>query len=148
VKAESKSPDNAKTMVQRVLARIRLELESRQTALHAPRETFINPGEVVTPTLPEAQISGKVRAAGAALVLGIAGGLTGAYGAESFLARRRRRADGDDAADSDDAPTMTMPARPSSRRGSRIHPPRRSPARTRARRLPGTSRRPLPGRRS
>jgi hypothetical protein len=114
VQAESQSPQSAKDMVQNVLDRIRDELKTRQTNLHAPAETFINLGEVVTPTVPETKIGGKVRSAGAALALGIAGGLTGAYGTESYLTRRRRKTDAGRRDGGSDEPTERMkpPERP------------------------------------
>ncbi|KAA2261177.1 hypothetical protein F0L68_18290 [Solihabitans fulvus] len=99
VKADSKSPDNARKMVEKVLARARQELDTRQTTLQAPKQTFITVSEVITPTQPVKQVSGKMRGAGAALVLGIAACLTVAYGLESYSVRRRRRTEGGDDAE-------------------------------------------------
>jgi hypothetical protein len=84
-------------MVQRVLDRAAVELQERQSGLDAPEETFISFTYVVEPTLPEAEVSSKLRSAGAAMILGVIATLTATYGLESFMvARRRQRHDGVD----------------------------------------------------
>lgn len=89
VKTESASADRAKAMVQQVVDRVRAELDARQKTLKAPPSTFIKADQVVPASVPEKLLGGKMRAAGAALALGLFASLGSAFGIESILARRR-----------------------------------------------------------
>ncbi|RZS40906.1 hypothetical protein EV193_103221 [Herbihabitans rhizosphaerae] len=95
VTAESTSEPGSKALVERVLARVNKELSDRQTALQAPRGTFIGVEQVVMPTLPEAQRGGKLRAGGVALALGLIATLGAAFALESIQQARARRTTGD-----------------------------------------------------
>lgn len=101
VVAESTSDENARATVQRVLERVQKDLIDRQTALQAPPGTFIKVETVVQPTEAEPQRGGKLRAAGAAFVLGFAAMLTAAYGLESWSIARRRKRDAETKKDKD-----------------------------------------------
>jgi hypothetical protein len=89
--ATSRYRDNADSMVRRVIARARTELDDLEHLLRAPQATYITVGEAVTPTLPDGPTRGKSRAAGTILLLGTAGGLTITYLADAYLTRRTRR---------------------------------------------------------
>ena len=89
VQTESASADRAKTMVQQVVDRVRAELDARQKTLKAPPSTFIKADQVVPASVPEKLLGGKMRAAGAALALGLFASLGSAFGIESIVARRR-----------------------------------------------------------
>lgn len=90
--AEATSKEGAQDIVKRTLERVNQDLVDRQTALQAPPSTFIKIEAVAPPTEAEPLRGGKMRAAGAALVLGFAAMLTAAYGLESWsLARKRKR---------------------------------------------------------
>ncbi len=102
VVAESTSEEVAKGTVTRVLERVQKDLEDRQTALLAPPGTFIKVETVIQPTKPEPQRGGKLRAAGAAVVLGLAAMLTVVYGLESRAQARRKKQGGKDKADKAD----------------------------------------------
>ena len=91
VVADSVSEPEANATVKRVLERVQKDLSDRQTALLAPPGTFIKVETVVQPTKPEPQRGGKLRAAGAALVLGFAAMLTVVYGLESRAQSRRKK---------------------------------------------------------
>jgi hypothetical protein len=90
VKTESQSSDQAKAMVDTVVERVRKELDTRQSSLKAPPSTFIKADEVVPASTPEKLLGGKMRAAGAALALGLFASLGSAFGIESVAARRRK----------------------------------------------------------
>jgi hypothetical protein len=89
VKTESASAQRAQAMVQQVVDRVRSELDARQKTLKAPPSTFIKADQVVPASVPEKLLGGKMRAAGAALALGLFASLGSAFGIESVLARRR-----------------------------------------------------------
>ncbi len=91
INAESADAQRAQALVTTVLERVGAALKTRQSELHAPPSTFIVVNPVVAPTAPEPQIGGKIRAAGAALVLGLAASLGSAYTVESIREGRRRR---------------------------------------------------------
>jgi hypothetical protein len=91
VNAESDSAEGALSLVARTLERASTELNDRQAALKAPASTFIKTEVLVPPTEPEAQIGGKIRFAGAALVLSLILSLTVTFGTDSFLDALRRR---------------------------------------------------------
>ncbi|TDQ05522.1 hypothetical protein [Labedaea rhizosphaerae] len=89
VQTESSSAQRAQAMVQQVIDRVRAQLDARQKTLKAPPSTFIKADEVVPASVPEKLLGGKMRAAGAALALGLFASLGSAFGIESVLARRR-----------------------------------------------------------
>ena len=89
VKTESPSAQRAQAMVEQVVDRVRGELDARQKTLKAPPSTFIKADEVVPASVPEKLLGGKMRAAGAALALGLFASLGSAFGIESVVARRR-----------------------------------------------------------
>ena len=91
VKTESPSAQRAQAMVQQVVDRVRAELDARQKTLKAPPSTFIKADEVVPASIPDKLLGGKMRAAGAALALGLFASLGSAFGIESVLARRRAK---------------------------------------------------------
>lgn len=81
--------ESAKKTVENAFARLSLELVERQRKLGAPEATFINVEQVVAPTEAALLVGGKLRAAGAALALGLAASLTSAFMIESYLQRRK-----------------------------------------------------------
>jgi hypothetical protein len=91
IEGESRTPEGAKSIVARVAQRAKVVLAGRQKALNAPVTTYITLSGVVAPTTPQAQRSGKLRAAAAAVGLGLVASLSAAFGFESFLTRRARR---------------------------------------------------------
>jgi hypothetical protein len=86
----SEDPDSARDIVKKVSERVRVELVKRQSELNAPAPTYITVAEVVPPTTPEASGGSRVRAAAAALGLGVVAALASAYAAESIAERRKR----------------------------------------------------------
>ncbi|WP_199442688.1 hypothetical protein [Umezawaea beigongshangensis] len=91
ITAESDTAEGALSLVARTLERASTELNDRQAALEAPASTFIETEVLVAPTEPEAQIGGKIRFAGAALVLSLVLSLTVTFGTDSVLETLRRR---------------------------------------------------------
>lgn len=92
VVADSDTAAGAEALVTKVLDHARAELAARQTELKAPESTFISAQVLVKPTAAEAQIGGKIRFAGAAMVLGLIMTAASTFGSESvMLALRRRR---------------------------------------------------------
>lgn len=91
VEGESSSPEAARDIVKRVIARAKLELVTRQRAVKAPRATYITAYEAVPPTIPQAQRGRKLRAVAAAVGVGVAAGLCAAFAVESFVTSRRAR---------------------------------------------------------
>ena len=89
VVSDSTDEKDSQALVGRVLDRVKTELTARQRQLNAPESTFIGAEIVVQPTEPDALIGGKIRFAGAALVVGIIASLTVAFAAESIRNRRR-----------------------------------------------------------
>ena len=75
----------------RVLERARTELDNRQRAVQAPESTFIKAQELVQPTQPEPLTGGKIRFAGAALVLSLLLTLAGTFAFDSVARSMRRR---------------------------------------------------------
>ncbi|MGQ0839388.1 hypothetical protein [Actinokineospora sp.] len=104
VKTESASEEGSRELVVQVLDRVKAELTKRQEALRAPASTFIGVDDVVPPTKPEPLRGGKLRAAGVALVLGLAASLAAVFGVESYQSRRRKR-DADEPDDDEPRPT-------------------------------------------
>ncbi|WP_090772315.1 hypothetical protein [Nonomuraea maritima] len=92
VKATSPSPQRARQMVERAIRRARIDLLRHQRAL-APSipATYIVMTPIIEPTTPIGQSNLKLRAAGAALGVGLAACLLAVYGTESYLNHRRRR---------------------------------------------------------
>lgn len=90
IMGESRDRDAAQAVVQRVAAQARVELQRRQEELKAPPQTYITVAEVVPPTTPETQGGSRVRAAAAALGLGVVTALGSGYAAESFFTQRKR----------------------------------------------------------
>jgi hypothetical protein len=90
--ADAPTQQQAEHTVTLALQYAKNELVNRQQSLKAPPSTFIGTQDVVTATPATAKIGGKSRAAGVALVLGLVASLGSAYGIESVLVNRRRRA--------------------------------------------------------
>ncbi|MEV6237224.1 hypothetical protein [Lentzea sp. NPDC051838] len=86
------TPEASKKTVENAFARLSSELIERQKKLGAPEATFINVETVVAPTEATLLVGGKLRAAGAALALGLAASLTSAFMIESFMQRRKPKA--------------------------------------------------------
>ncbi|GAA1013569.1 hypothetical protein Aple_087740 [Acrocarpospora pleiomorpha] len=91
VEAESDSPEGARDMVARVLARTRVELLNRQTKVDAPRATFLTAMDVVPPTTPQPEHGSQARAAAAAAGVGALLSLWSSFALESYLVRRAIR---------------------------------------------------------
>jgi hypothetical protein len=98
VLTEANSPQTAQALVGKIMERARQELNERQKSLQAPAQTFISAETLVQPTEAEAQIGGKVRYGGAALVLLLLLTTVATFGADSVLMnlKRRREAEDDD----------------------------------------------------
>ncbi|HEX5496881.1 MAG TPA: hypothetical protein VFX70_20155 [Mycobacteriales bacterium] len=91
VVADGTSPAESQRTVRMVLARARTELKSREVAYHAPPSTYIQVDDLVKPTEAKQLLGSKVRAAGAALALGLAASLSMAFLVESVGENRRER---------------------------------------------------------
>jgi hypothetical protein len=91
--ADATSPQQAGRTVALALKYAEDELTSRQKTLNAPSATYIGTQSVVSPTPATTKIGGKVRAGGVALVLGLVLSLAAAFGIESMMINRRRRAE-------------------------------------------------------
>ncbi|GAA0437843.1 hypothetical protein Acor_80130 [Acrocarpospora corrugata] len=91
VYAESDSPEGARDMVARVMARTKVELLNRQTKVNAPRETFLTAMDVVSPTTPQPEQGSRARAAAAAAGVGALLSLWSTFAVESYLVSRRAR---------------------------------------------------------
>jgi len=89
VDATSDSAQTSRDITQRVLDRARDSLTQWQGSLGAPEQSYIRSYVIVEPTEPKEQVGGKVRFAGATLVLGLIGTLCAAFAAESLATRRR-----------------------------------------------------------
>jgi hypothetical protein len=109
--AESTTKQGASEIVKRALERVNKDLIDRQTALQAPPSTFIRIEAVAPPTEAEPLRGGKLRAMGAALVLGFAAMLTGAYGLESWSLARKRKLEAEERK-THPAPTSNTPPPP------------------------------------
>ncbi|MEU7475920.1 hypothetical protein AB0A63_08040 [Lentzea sp. NPDC042327] len=90
VVCKAPTPEAARATVDGAFKRLSQELVERQRKLGAPESTFINVETVVAPTEATLLVGGKLRAAGAALALGLAASLTSAYMIESFMLRRKK----------------------------------------------------------
>lgn len=99
VVATSEDEEGSRALVGRVLDRIVKELDDRQKALDAPPSTFITSQMLVRPTQPDPQIGGKVRFAGAALLLTMFLAFAAPFAVESIASRRRPGTDAEDNAD-------------------------------------------------
>ncbi|MER6576418.1 hypothetical protein [Nonomuraea sp. NPDC001023] len=113
IEGTSRSPQDAKALVERVAERAKVELKRRQQVLNAPPETYINLTEMVAPTEPQGQRGGKTRTAAAVFALGVMAALGSSFAAESIMdGLRRRREEGppDDAGTS--APDKEAVLRP------------------------------------
>jgi hypothetical protein len=133
--ADADSPTQAELTVSLALKYAQNELDARQKNLNAPPSTYIGTQSVVSPTNATTKISGKVRDAGVALVLGVVVSLGAAYGIESWSTSRRRKRDDDDV-DGDELPadlepeddeTMDESAAPTKKMRA-APPPRRMPS--------------------
>ncbi|MBN6036200.1 hypothetical protein [Amycolatopsis sp. 195334CR] len=91
VTTEATSEQESRDLVARVLERARTELDNRQRAVQAPESTFIKAQELVQPTQPEPLTGGKIRFAGAALVLSLLLTLAGTFAFDSVARAMRRR---------------------------------------------------------
>ena len=91
VTATSESSPEARALTGRVLDRIVQELDERQRAVGAPASTFITSQALVRPTQPQAKIGGKVRFAGAALLLTLFLAIASPFAVESIANGRQRQ---------------------------------------------------------
>lgn len=94
VMAESDSAAESEAVVARALDRARQELDNRQRELNAPPSTFINAQVLVAPTEAAPQIGGKIRFAGAAMVVSLLMTLGAAFAVDSIAAAMKRQRDG------------------------------------------------------
>jgi hypothetical protein len=101
VLGESDTPQRAEQMVATVLDHARKELDDRQRGLSAPESTFITSQVIVNPTKAEAQIGGKIRYAGAALVLLLLITTASTFAADSIMQNLKRRKAAKETADSE-----------------------------------------------
>jgi len=101
VLGESDTPQRAEQMVTTVLDHARKELDDRQRGLNAPESTFITSQVIVNPTKAEAQIGGKIRYAGAALVLLLLLTTASTFAADSIMQNVKRRKTAKEATDSE-----------------------------------------------
>lgn len=99
VATESDSAAEAEALAARALERAKQELDNRQRELGAPPSTFITSQVLVAPTAAEAQIGGKIRFAGAAMVLSLLATLGATFAFDSLIEamKRRRRLAGEPA---------------------------------------------------
>ena len=91
VQGTSTTPQDAQGIVRKVSALAVQNLAERQKALNAPASTYITVNEVVSPTTPELRKINKLRAAGAAGLLGVFAGLAAGFAFESFATRQNLR---------------------------------------------------------
>jgi hypothetical protein len=91
IAGEGATSAQAQDIVRRVIDRAKLELAARQRELDAPEPTYITITEVVSPTTPEAQGGSRMRAAAAALALGVIASLAAGFAMESLAAAWRSR---------------------------------------------------------
>lgn len=113
VTVESNSAEAAQLMVGKVLDRARQELEERQRSLQAPEPTFITSEMIVQPTEAEGKIGGKVRYAGASMIVLLLMTTALTFGSDSFIDKRNRRRalrDGGAAAEQPEPPAAEPPA--------------------------------------
>jgi hypothetical protein len=80
----------AQDIVRRVSALAVQDLAERQRGLNAPTSTYITVTQVVAPTTPEPRRTNKLRAAGAAGMLGVFAGLAAGFAFESIATRQMR----------------------------------------------------------
>ena len=90
VVATTDSAAGATDLTDRVMNRAIQELEDRQLAAGAPESTLIGSQILVRPTEAEPLIGGKVRFAGAALMLGIIVALAAPFAVESRIQSKKR----------------------------------------------------------
>ncbi|MEO3853611.1 hypothetical protein [Acrocarpospora sp. B8E8] len=91
IQGESLTPEGARDIVARLIAKANEELVDRQKGLKAPAATYITTYEAVPPTKPEAQKGRKLRAVLVALAVGAIASLCAAFAVDSMAAARRRR---------------------------------------------------------
>ena len=91
IEGTSSTPQQAQDIVQRVSALAAQDLAQRQKKLGAPAATYISVNQVVPPTTPEALNTTKLRAAGAAGVLGVFAGLAAGFAFESVATSKSHR---------------------------------------------------------
>ena len=91
IEGTSSTPQHAQDIVRRVSALAAQELAERQKKLDAPASTYISVNEVVPPTTPEARKTTKLRAAGAAGMLGVFAGLAAGFAFESVATSKSHR---------------------------------------------------------
>lgn len=91
IEGESSSPQAARDIVTRIIARAKLELVNRQKAVKAPPATYITTYEAVPPTVALPQRGKKLRAVATAVGIGVAAGICAAFAAESLLQSRKAR---------------------------------------------------------
>ncbi|MFG2072152.1 hypothetical protein [Nonomuraea maritima] len=94
IEAEGSSARTVQTLVTSLVAQAKTELSARQSTLRAPRSTYIELTEMVSPTTPQEQRGGKTRSAAAVLALGGFAALTAGFATESIAAALRRRKSG------------------------------------------------------
>lgn len=91
IEGTSITSQQAQDIVRRVAALATQDLAERQRALNAPASTYISVNEVVPATTPEALKTKKLRAAGAAGMLGVFAGLAAGFAFESIATSKKQR---------------------------------------------------------
>jgi hypothetical protein len=91
IEGNSVKSQEAQDIVRKVSALATEELADRQRELSAPQSTYITVTEVVPPTTPEARNTQKLRAAGAAGILGMFAGLAAGFAFESIASHQMLR---------------------------------------------------------
>ncbi|MGH3851991.1 MAG: hypothetical protein ACRDR6_00525 [Pseudonocardiaceae bacterium] len=85
ITAQGTSPGKTRALVTQVTHRARQELVELQQNLQAPPSTYVVLSEVISPTIPQTQLSTRLRPAVAALALGCAASVAAVFGAESIM---------------------------------------------------------------
>jgi uncharacterized protein involved in exopolysaccharide biosynthesis len=91
IEGTSITSQQAQDIVRRVAMLANQDLAERQRELNAPTSTYISVNEVVPATTPEALKTSKLRAAGAAGILGVFASLAAAFAVESIASSKRHR---------------------------------------------------------
>lgn len=115
VRGVGPTPDSAQDIAERVTAAAATVLAERQRELQAPETTFIEMHNFLPPTAAEPLRTAQLRATAAALGLAVLLSLAAAFGFESYVESRGRRAGPSDAP-RDVKPTGVSPADSSRRR--------------------------------
>jgi hypothetical protein len=89
--AETTTPLRAHELSTRMVEIADEHLLALQQAVGAPKNTYLTLSPAVSPTMPQADLTGRGRAAISALALGLMASLACAFAVESLAERRRRR---------------------------------------------------------